>query len=128
MVIDSSVLLAIFLQEPEENHFLALIAAAPRRIISTATLLETHIVLESRVGPSAKSKLDQFIDAAAIESIAFDSVQLEIARSAFSSYGKGRHPARLNFGDCFTYALAKVSGEPIFAKGDDFKRTDSVLL
>ena len=120
MVIDTSAVLAIFLGEPERKQFLDAILEAARRQISAATVLETGIVLESKRGESAGREFDLFIVRANLEIVAVDAEQIEIARSAWRSFGKGRHPAALNFGDCFSYALAESSGEPLLAKGRDF--------
>jgi ribonuclease VapC len=127
MVIDSSAVLAIFLAEPEGEQFLKLIANAPRKLISAASVLESGIALESRHGENAGREFDLFVLRAGLEIISVDAEQIEIARSAWRRFGKGRHPAALNFGDCFTYALAKSSGERLLAKGADFARTDVEL-
>ncbi len=127
MVIDTSAVLAIFLGEPERKQFLDAILEAARRQISAASVLETGIVLESKRGESAGREFDLFIVRANLEVVGVDAEQIEIARSAWRSFGKGRHPAALNFGDCFTYALAKSSGEPLLAKGRDFALTDMEL-
>ena len=124
MVLDTSALLAIFLAEPERKSFLESILQAETRMISAANLLETGIVLEARRGESAGREFDLFVVRANLQIVAVDAEQAEIARSAWRRYGKGRHPAGLNFGDCFAYALAKASGEPLLAKGNDFAATD----
>jgi ribonuclease VapC len=124
MVIDTSALIAIFLGEPERKRFLELIVEAPRRLISAANALETGIVLEARRGEAAGREFDLFLVRANLEVVPVDSEQVEIARSAWRKYGKGRHPAGLNFGDCFAYALAKSSDELLLAKGEDFSLTD----
>lgn len=124
MVIDSSSLLAIFLAEPERTSLLNQITQAETRRISAANVLETGIVLEARKGEAAGREFDLFVVRADLEVVAVDAEQVEIARSAWRKYGKGRHPAGLNFGDCFAYALAKFSGEPLLAKGRDFALTD----
>lgn len=127
MVIDTSGLLAIFMGEPERKRFLDLITGAERRLISAANALETGIVLEAKRGEAAGREFDLFLQRAQIEVVAVDFEQVEMARLAWRRYGKGRHPAALNFGDCFAYALAKTSGEPLLAKGDDFGQTDVEL-
>jgi ribonuclease VapC len=127
MVIDSSALLAIFLHEPERQAFVEAIAQAGKRMISAATILETGIVLESKRGETAGREFDLFVFRMNIEIVPVDAEQTEIARSAWRSFGKGKHPAALNFGDCFTYALAKFAGEPLLAKGQDFSQTDLEL-
>ena len=124
MVVDTSALLAIFLAEPERRSFLDSILQAETRMISAATLLETGIVLEAKRGESAGREFDLFVVRANLQIVPVDGEQAEIARSAWRKYGKGRHPAGLNFGDCFAYALAKASGEPLLAKGKDFALTD----
>ncbi len=124
MVVDTSALLAIFLAEPERKQFLDLITQGDTRYISAANVLETGIVLEARRGEAAGREFDLFLHRAKLEIVPVDSDQIEIARVAWRKYGKGRHAAGLNFGDCFAYALAKVMGEPILFKGDDFTHTD----
>ena len=127
MVIDTSSLLAIFFAEPERKTFLDLIVAAETKLVSAASILETGIVLEARRGEAAGREFDLFVLRAALEVVAVDGEQVEIARSAWRKYGRGRHSAGLNFGDCFSYALAKSSGEPLLAKGSDFLQTDIQL-
>lgn len=124
MVIDSSALVAIFLSEPERRELLLAITSADTRLISAATVLETGIALESRQGEEAGREFDLFLVKANLETVPVDAEQVELARSAWRKFGKGRHPAGLNFGDCFSYALAKSSGEPLLAKGTDFAKTD----
>jgi ribonuclease VapC len=124
MVVDTSALVAIFLAEPERKRFLDIITEAETRSISAVNVLETGIVLEARRGEAAGREFDLFLHHAQFEVVPADSEQLEIARVAWRKYGKGRHPAGLNFGDCFAYALTKVTGEPILFKGDDFAHTD----
>ena len=127
MVIDTSALLAIFLAEAERKPFLDQIIQAEARQISAANLLETGIVLEAKRGEAAGREFDLFVVRAKLQIVPVDAEQVEIARSAWRKYGKGRHPAGLNFGNCFAYALAKVSGEPLLAKGEDFSQTDIQL-
>ncbi|MGV2827320.1 type II toxin-antitoxin system VapC family toxin [Myxosarcina sp. GI1(2024)] len=124
MVIDSSALITILCDEPERYDFNRKIEADFCRLVSTASVLETSIVLENRYGEEAYRELDFFLLKATIESRPFDTEQLEIARRAYRQYGKGRHPASLNYGDCFSYALAKQTGEPLLFKGNDFSQTD----
>jgi ribonuclease VapC len=127
MVIDTSALLAIFLAEPERAPFLEQILQAEKRHVSAAIVLETGIVLEARKGENAGREFDLFVFRAGLEIVPVDAEQVELARTAWRKYGKGRHAAGLNFGDCFSYALAKVMGEPLLAKGADFTRTDLEL-
>lgn len=124
MVIDTSALAAIFFGETERSAFLDAILAAETRLLSAATLLETGIVLEARNGEAAGREFDLFVVRADLKIIPVDAEQADLARSAWRKYGKGRHPAGLNFGDCFAYALAKATGEPLLAKGTDFTLTD----
>jgi ribonuclease VapC len=126
-VIDTSALVAIFLAEPERRRFLDLIVEAGTRLISAANALETGIVLEARRGEAAGREFDLFVFRANLQVVPVDGEQVEIARSAWRKYGKGRHPAALNIGDCFAYALAKSSGELLLAKGTDFGATDIEL-
>ena len=127
MVIDSSAILAILQNEPERHAFNVAIAAADQRLLSAASLVELSIVIGARYGPEAQTDLDHFLNTAQIEIISVDRGQAEMARSAFAQFGKGRHRAALNFGDCFSYALAKWLDQPLLFKGDDFCHTDLLL-
>ena len=124
MVIDTSAIIAILSNEPDASQLAGTIAAADLRFMSAASLLESAIVIESRYGPSGGHKLDELIATAEIQIEPVTVDQVSIARTAFRTYGKGRHPAGLNFGDCFAYALAKSKDAPLLFKGDDFSRTD----
>lgn len=124
MVIDTSALVAIFLGEPERQLFLEQILQAETKLISAASSLEAGIVLEARRGEAAGREFDLFMVKAKLEVVSVDAEQVEIARSAWRKYGKGRHAAGLNFGDCFAYALARSLGQKLLAKGEDFRRTD----
>jgi ribonuclease VapC len=124
MVIDTSAILAILLFEPDRESFTNAMLEAETRAISAANVLESGIVLESRRGETAGREFDLFLNQAGFDVIPVDAEQVEIARLAWRRYGKGRHAAALNFGDCFAYALAKVLNEPLLAKGTDFGRTD----
>jgi len=124
MVIDSSALLAVMQNEPERRQYLEAIEAADTRLMSTATFVETSIVLEVRYGADGLRDLDLFLSKAEVELVAVDSEQARVARRAYSRFGKGRHRAALNYGDCFSYALADVADEPLLFKGDDFVHTD----
>jgi ribonuclease VapC len=117
-------LLAILQNEPERRTFNEAIEAAETRVMSAATLVEVSIVIESRFGAEGLRDLDLFIERAGIEIAPVDKEQAHVARRAFSRFGKGRHEAGLNYGDCFAYALATVLGEPLLYKGEDFRRTD----
>ncbi len=124
MVIDTTALAAVLFDEPERDELIGKIMAAPRRTISSATLLESALVIESRRGEVAGRELDLFLHRAKVQAVAVDENQVELARAAWRRYGKGRHPAGLNFGDLFAYALARASGEALLFKGNDFTKTD----
>jgi ribonuclease VapC len=128
MVIDTSAILAILQGERERRIFLEAIEAADSTRISVASFVETSIVIESRYGAEGLRDLDRFISRANVELIPVDAEQGQLARSAFSRFGKGRHRAGLNFGDCFSYAAAVSLGEPLLSKGDDFSQTDVPIL
>ena len=124
MVIDSSALVAILFGEPQADRFVDAIAGAEPRLMSAANLLEAAIVVDNQLGPAAGRQLDRFVEQARIEIAPVTERQVSIARQAYLDYGRGNHPAKLNFGDCFAYALAKATGEPLLFKGDDFAQTD----
>ena len=124
MVIDTSALLAILFSEPEAASFAAAVEADPTRLMSSVSAFETAIVVEARKGPAGGRELDLALHQGQVDIVPFDRRQVETAREAYRRYGKGRHPAGLNFGDCCTYALAVTSGEPLLFKGSDFARTD----
>lgn len=124
MVVDTSALLAIALDEPERQSFIDTIERDSTRLISAASVLEAGIVIESRAGTEAGDDLDQLIRQLGLEIEPVSAAQVDIARHAYRIYGKGKHPAGLNFGDCFAYALAKDTGEPLLFKGKDFPQTD----
>lgn len=126
MVVDTSALLAIYLAEPDSSRFEAAILNAPAAFISAGTLLEAGIVVEVRHGKAGAAALDSLVQKLGVSTVAVDAEQVEAARLAFRKYGKGRHPASLNYGDCFAYALATTSVEPLLFKGDDFSKTDVV--
>lgn len=124
MVLDTSAIMAILLLEPEAEQFAAAIEADPMRLISAATAFEAALVIETRKGPAGGREYDLFMHRALIEVVPFTAEQLEAARDGWRRFGKGRHEAGLNLGDCFSYALAATSGEPLLFKGGDFELTD----
>lgn len=125
MIVDTSALVAIFLGEPEARPFSEAIEAAARPRISAATYLETGILADTKHNPVASRRLDDFISEARLTIEPVTEQQARIARDAYRDFGKGSgHPARLNFGDCFAYALAKAAREPLLFKGNDFPHTD----
>lgn len=128
MVLDTSALLVLLLEEPEVKTFAEAISLDPRRLVSAATALEIMIVIEARKGEAGGRELDLLLHHAKIDIVPFDAEQAEIARHAWQKFGKGNHPAGLNYGDCFSYALAKQSGEPLLFKGNDFNKTDILTV
>jgi len=124
VILDSSVVLAIMFGEAGYEVFLEGIKKATTCSVSAATFVEISIVAESRTGDSGIRQRDAVFRVARIKIQPVTEEQAHIASQAYSTYGKGRHPAGLNFGDCFSYALAKASGEPLLFKGNDFRQTD----
>jgi ribonuclease VapC len=124
MVIDSSALLAILLCEPDADSFRTAFDHDDVRLLSAATLLEAATVIESRKGEDGSRDLDLLIARSKIAVVPVDEDQVNEARRAWRRFGRGRHPAGLNYGDLFSYALARTTGHPLLFKGDDFARTD----
>ena len=117
MVIDTSAILAILLNEPDMDLYIDAINIAKKRMMSAPTLFELMVEIEAKKGENGGRELDLLLHRAKIEIIPFDVDQAEIARVAWKHFGKGNHAAGLNYGDCFAYALAKQSGEPLLSKG-----------
>jgi ribonuclease VapC len=128
VIVDSSAVVSILLGEPGHETLLDHIAAAPDVRIGVPTLVETGIVLTAKLGPSGTSLLGRFMTEAGLRPVDLTEAHWPVAVGAYLRFGKGRHPAALNFGDCLTYAVAAVSGEPLLCVGDDFPRTDLVLV
>jgi ribonuclease VapC len=124
MVIDTSALLALLLDEPDAPAIARAIAAAPRRLLSAFSALETAIVIEAKKGGAGGRELDLLVFKGDLEVVVMDSAQVEIARTAWRKYGKGRHPAGLTIGDCCSYALSRFTREPLLFKGKDLAQTD----
>ena len=124
MIIDTSALLAILYQEEDAVYFAEAIAVAPLCRMSAANFLEAAINIDVHGDAEASRQLDTFIRRAGIEIRSVTLEQVQIARQAYLDFGKGRHPAGLNFGDCFAYALVRETGEPLLFKGNDFGKTD----
>ena len=124
MVVDTSALVAILFDETDAEAYEAAIENDVTRLISAASVLETAIVVDKRFGEAGGRELDLLLNEAKIKVTPVDLNQLDWARFAYRTYGRGRHAANLNFGDCFSYALAKWSGEPLLYKGNDFTQTD----
>ena len=128
MIVDTSAIVAILTDEPERDAFLdALLSDGPHQM-STGTALELAIVVDRLGDPVLSRQLDDLVEALWVETVALTDSQVAIARAAYRDFGKGTgHPAGLNFGDCFAYALARQTGQPLLFKGDDFTRTDVAL-
>jgi ribonuclease VapC len=126
MILDTSPLVAILAKEPGFERYVDAISHAPRCRMSAGNFLELSIVIEGQFGADVLRQCDALIRriGMVIEPVTVD--QAHAARQAFHDFGKGRHPAALNFGDCFAYALAKITGEPLLFKGEDFRNTDIV--
>jgi ribonuclease VapC len=124
MVIDTSAIAAILFDEPDAAALEAKIADDPVRLMSAATLLEATIVIEARLGDAGGREFDLWLHRAEVEILGVDAEQADLARRAWRRFGRGRHPAGLNYGDCFSYALAAARHEPLLFKGDDFAKTD----
>lgn len=125
MIVDTSVLVCIHEGEPEAETFLDLILGSSAPAMSAGTLLETSIVLDSRQPRRTSRVLDRMLSDLGLRVVEVDEEQVRVARAAYRDYGKGSgHPAGLNFGDCFAYALSTVTREPLLFKGDDFSHTD----
>ena len=126
MILDSSAILAILFGEEDMEVYEAAIAATTVRRLSAANYLEVSILVESRGARQGVEHLDALLERAAIEVVPVTVDQVHAARCAWRQFGKGNHPAGLNYGDCFAYALAVTTGEPLLFKGDDFARTHIV--
>ena len=128
MIIDSSAIMAIIGKEPGYERIVRELAASPATRIGAPTRLESGIVLTARFGPRGKTALARFLQENSIQTVAFDDAHASVALDAYSRFGKGRHPAALNFGDCCAYAVASAAGEPLLCIGDDFAKTDLLLV
>jgi ribonuclease VapC len=128
MVIDTSAVIACLFGESERASFVSAIGTDSVRLISVVGVVEASLVILGRKRAGGLADLQVFLDDGEIERVAVDGRQAEAAIEAFRQFGKGRHPARLNIGDCFAYALAKTTGEPLLYKGRDFAQTDIVAV
>jgi ribonuclease VapC len=125
MIVDSSALIAILFNEQDAKKFFDAIAASPICLVGAPTVFETSLVLFSKEGPEAIFDLDELMDRLNIKIVDFTYAHVRAARSALMKFGKGQgHPAQLNFGDCMSYAMAKIENMPLLFKGDDFRKTD----
>lgn len=128
LVIDTSAAVAVILGEPGSDELGARLQDAFTRLMPTAIRVELGIVIEARLWPAGQDVVDRFFREAEIEIVSVDADLADRAMSAWRRYGKGRHPAGLNFGDCFTYALAERTGNPVLCTGDDFAATDIAVV
>ena len=124
MVIDTSAIMAMLLAEPSAERLIAAVETDSRRLVSAATVVEASLVMLGRFGEAGDPSLDRLLRSLGAEVIAVDEEQVALARDAALRYGRGRSPASLNFGDCFSYALAVARDEPLLFVGDDFSKTD----
>jgi ribonuclease VapC len=124
VVLDSSAVVALLLNEPEATAFREALRIAEKVTIGAPTLLECELVVQALLGAEGVMRLDELIMALGADVVPFGDRELAMARLAFRSYGKGRHPAGLNYGDCFSYAVAVARDEALLFKGEDFSRTD----
>jgi ribonuclease VapC len=124
LVLDTSALLAMLLAEPERDAYVALLADAEDPLISAATLVEASVVMLAKTAEAGIQDLDELLATGGVRCVAVDEEQARLARDAFARFGKGRSPAGLNFGDCFSYALAQAKNRPLLFKGDDFSKTN----
>lgn len=127
MILDTSAAVAVLLREPGHERLEASIAGAASPGIGTPTLAETAIVLVGKIGPRGRTLLDRFLVTTEVEGIPFGNDHWTVAVEAYNRYGKGRHRARLNFGDCLTYAVAKLAAEPLLTLDEGFRHTDLEL-
>ena len=128
VVVDTSAAVAILLSEPEAGGLVAALGDGDPRLVSAATLVELGIVLEARLGPAGGGIADRFVREGGIEVVEFDRTQADRALEGWRRFGKGRHPAGLNLGDCFAYGLGVATGCPVLCTGNDFARTDVEVL
>jgi ribonuclease VapC len=128
MIIDTSALVALLDQEPEAERIAHILASTPERMLSAANLVEIGIVVQARRGDDGARDLDLLPAKLKVDIAAVTAGHVDIARKAFRRYGRGRHAANLNFGDCFAYALGKEKSAPLLFKGDDFGRTDVTVV
>ena len=124
MIVDTSAVLAVLFDEADARRYAEAMAGAETCRLSAASWLEAGITVDSQAGAAAGRQLDAFVKRAGLVIEPVTLEQAELARQAYFDFGKGRHPAGLNFGDVFAYALAKSTGEPLLFKGEDFARTD----
>ena len=127
MIVDSSAVVAVLLRQPGYEPLLERLVQTPGAGIGTPTLAETGIVLTARIGDRGRTLLARFVDEADLVPVPFGDEAWPVAIDAYARFGRGRHSAGLNFGDCLTYATARIAGEPLLCLGDDFAKTDLEL-
>lgn len=127
MILDSSAVVAMLLREPDSDRLLDQVAQAPQVRIGAPTVVKTGVVLVAKLGVTGRTLLARFLQEVDAETVPFSEEHWPVAVRAYDRFGKGRHPAGLNLGDCLTYAVAAVAREPLLCIGDDFARTDLVL-
>jgi ribonuclease VapC len=128
LILDSSALVAVLLKEPDHERVIERLAENPAAGVGAPTLVETGIVLGARLAARGQTLLGRFVQANELEVLPCEEEHWTLAVQAFLRFGKGRHPAALNFGDCLTYATARASGEPLLCVGEDFAKTDLELV
>ena len=128
MIVDSSAILAIFFREPEAESLLTAIVDADFAGIGAPTAAETGLVLTARLGQNATGSLLRFFEETGIEIVPFSDLHWQRTIDAYARFGKGRHPAALNFGDCMAYATAALARQPLLCRGEDFRKTDLELV
>jgi len=124
MVLDTSAIIAVLLSEATSERLVAAVEADRVRLVSAGTVIETSLVILGRFGDAGEPQVDRFLRSIGAEVVSVDEEQVAIARDAALRFGRGRHQAALNFGDCFSYALAAARAEPLLCVGDDFSKTD----
>ena len=124
MIVDSSAIIAILLREPGWQALVAKLASATAPGVAAPTLAETGLVLTAKIGPRAVSLLSRFLQETGLSVVPFAEPHWRLAVEAYARFGKGRHPANLNFGDCLTYATARLADQPLLFVGEDFSKTD----
>jgi ribonuclease VapC len=127
VILDTSALLAVLFDEPEADEFVGKIDSAPLVGVGAPTLAETAVVLGASLGEAGPRQLEVLVERAGLVVVSFEAPHWREAAQAWLRFGRGRHPARLDLGDCLAYATARLAGRPLLCKGDDFAKTDLAL-